>query len=68
MSAQQWTLRVNLNGEWEECRFQTQMEALEALHSLTRDYSGGIQRAILFRTSPLRPTPNVSSPANKYIN
>lgn len=67
MHGQEWALRINLNGEWEECRFPTQVEALDAFQALTVDYASGIKRAILFRIG-LDRTTKTSYPANVYIN
>jgi hypothetical protein len=44
----EWILKVELNGEWEECKFPTQNEALSTFAALTEDYENGLQRAILF--------------------
>jgi hypothetical protein len=41
----QWVLKVELNGEWEECRFPSRNEALSAFLALTTDYC--LKRAIL---------------------
>jgi hypothetical protein len=47
-----WILRVELNGEWEECKFPTRNEALSTFVALTEDYDKGLQRAILFAPRP----------------
>lgn len=44
----EWLLKVELNGEWEECRFLSRKEALSAFAALAGDYSSRLQRAILF--------------------
>jgi hypothetical protein len=41
----QWILKIELNGEWEECCFPTRNEALLAFLALAADYR--LQRAIL---------------------
>jgi hypothetical protein len=43
-----WLLQVELNGEWEECRFTTRNEALSTFIALAEDYPSRLQRAILF--------------------
>jgi hypothetical protein len=43
----QWVLKIELNGEWEECQFLSRNEALSAFVALARDYKKGIKRAIL---------------------
>lgn len=44
----QWVLKIELNGEWEECRFTTRKDALSAFKALTADYKRALRRAILF--------------------
>jgi hypothetical protein len=41
----QWVLKIELNGEWEECCFRTRHEALSAFLALAADYR--LKRAIL---------------------
>lgn len=43
----EWVLKIELNGEWEECRFPTRSEALSAFLALAADYC--LKRAILLR-------------------
>jgi hypothetical protein len=43
-----WILRIELDGEWEECRFSSKREALEAFYALTSDYRSALERAMLF--------------------
>jgi hypothetical protein len=43
-----WILKVELNGEWEECHFPTQRAALRAFVALAQDYKKALKRAILF--------------------
>lgn len=42
-----WVLKVQLDGEWEECRFSTRNDALSAFVALANDYKRALQRAIL---------------------
>ena len=42
-----WVLKIELDGEWEECRFATRKEALSAFISLMVDYALLIKRAVL---------------------
>ena len=42
-----WVLRVELDGEWEQCAFPTRNEALKVFASLTTDYSRLLSRASL---------------------
>jgi hypothetical protein len=44
----QWILKIELNGEWEECRFPTRKDALSAFKALAADYKKALKRAILF--------------------
>ena len=44
----QWILKIELNGEWEECRFPTCKDALSAFKALAADYKKALKRAILF--------------------
>lgn len=43
----EWLLKIELDGEWEECTFVTRKEALSAFAALAADYSRNLQRAIL---------------------
>ncbi|MBV9760075.1 MAG: hypothetical protein JO340_05895 [Acidobacteriaceae bacterium] len=43
-----WRLKIEINGEWEECDFPTQNDALSAFVALAEDYKGGLKRAVLF--------------------
>jgi len=43
-----WLLKVELNGEWEECAFKTRAEAMSAFAALVRDYTALIKRAVLY--------------------
>lgn len=40
-----WVLKIELDGEWEECSFKTRTEALAAFTALTADYE--VERAVL---------------------
>lgn len=42
-----WLLKIQLNGEWEQCRFTTRKEALAALVALAADYNVNLRRAVL---------------------
>lgn len=42
-----WVLKIELDGEWEECRFKTRREALAAFVALAADYDVNLQRAVL---------------------
>jgi hypothetical protein len=42
-----WILRVELDGEWEECSFATSKEALTAFAALAQDYQSTLSRAVL---------------------
>lgn len=44
----QWVLKIELNGEWEECRFPTRKDALSAFNALAADYKRALKRAVLF--------------------
>jgi hypothetical protein len=44
----EWILKIELNGEWEECKFPTRNEALSTFVALAQDYAKSLQRAILF--------------------
>ncbi len=47
-----WLLKIELNGEWEECSFKTRSEALTAFRALANDYPAILRRAILFSPLP----------------
>ena len=63
MVSDEWILRVKLKGEWEECRYPSAREALNAISALARDYSEEIPQAVvqLLRS---RPAPK----RREYIN
>lgn len=42
-----WILKIELNGEWEECAFATHKEALSAFTALVEDYERDLSRAVL---------------------
>ena len=48
-----WILKVELNGEWEECSFPSRLEALATFSALTVDYHSGLGRALLFASHRL---------------
>jgi len=43
-----WLLKIELNGEWEECSFKTRSEAIATFVALIKDYAAVVRRAILF--------------------
>jgi hypothetical protein len=60
-----WILKVELNGEWEECSFPSRLEALATFFALTVDYHSGLARALLFASH----RPERSEPAPRlFIN
>lgn len=42
-----WLLRIELNGEWEECGFSSRKEALATFAAVTQDYRANVKRAVL---------------------
>ena len=44
----EWLLKIELKGEWEECSFLTRKEALSTFVALAADYNGDLRRAVLF--------------------
>lgn len=44
----EWVLKIELNGEWEECSFFSRNDALCTFVALAEDYERNLQRAILF--------------------
>ncbi|MGA8025559.1 MAG: hypothetical protein WB992_00310 [Bryobacteraceae bacterium] len=42
-----WTLKVEVDEEWEECTFTTRNEAVAAFVALSGDYKLNLKRAIL---------------------
>jgi hypothetical protein len=71
-SVNRWVLKIELNGEWEECSFPSQKEALAAFVALVSDYSQKLQRAVLLRpdASPNALALAKQAPlgASKYVN
>lgn len=49
-----WVLKVELDGEWEECQFPSQKEAVMTFRSLAADYKLKLKRAILFAPDRIR--------------
>jgi hypothetical protein len=54
ISVNEWILKVEVNGEWEECSFPSRTAALSAFTALSADYCINLQRAILIapRSNP----------------
>jgi len=48
-----WVLKVEVNGEWEECTFPTRQEALSAFIALASDYELNLRRAVLVSSLPV---------------
>lgn len=63
-----WLLKIEINGEWEECGFRTRKEALAAFLALLTDYKVRLKRAVLFsppaHVSPENLQPAQESPVN----
>jgi hypothetical protein len=66
----QWVLKIELNGEWEECHFPTRQDALSAFLALNADYR--LERAILFHSGGAGfghiPVPRHTIPALHAVN
>lgn len=45
-----WVLKIELDGEWEQCNFTTRQEALAAFMALAADYDVNLRRAVLLPT------------------
>jgi hypothetical protein len=46
-----WVLRIEVNGEWEQCSFPTQKAALLAFAALAKDYRVALKKALLIDIS-----------------
>ena len=46
-TANKWMLKIQLDGEWEECNFSTCKEALISFAALSQDYRLKLKRAVL---------------------
>ena len=64
MNFRKWVLKVELNGEWEECYYSTCTEAMAAFLALASDYAPVLQNATLFLEEPSRFKDSVS----QYVN
>ncbi len=42
-----WVLKIELDGEWEQCGYATRQEALAAFVALAADYDVNLRRAVL---------------------
>jgi len=50
IAVRSWVLKVELDGEWEQCVFATRKEALATFVAVAADYQTNLCRAILFAT------------------
>jgi hypothetical protein len=53
--AAEWILGIEIDGEWEHCRFSERHQALTTFAALASDYPGEIQKAVLLRAALLEP-------------
>jgi len=72
---QRFVLRVQLNGEWEECSYSSPDEALAAFAGLAKDYKKAVQRAVLLpltlKRSPLKwqsPTTAILELKSRFVS
>ncbi|MGH9583072.1 MAG: hypothetical protein ACRD4O_09075 [Bryobacteraceae bacterium] len=64
-----WILRIELDGEWEECSFATPKEALCAFAALVKDYERNLSRAVLCSESAAaRSRLGWMEPKRHYVN
>lgn len=64
-----WILKVELDGEWEECSFATPKEALSAFAALVEDYQQNVSRAVLCsRSTASRQRKSWSDSGVRYVN
>lgn len=64
-----WILKVELDGEWEECSFPTPKEALSAFAALVEDYQHNVSRAVLCSQSTIaRQRNDWTKAALRYVN
>ena len=67
-----WLLRIQLNGEWEECLFATRKDALASLVALLEDYSAKMRCAVLLRkySGSFAPNlkPELACQQREYVN
>lgn len=47
----EWILGVEIDGEWEHCRFSESQQALQTFAALASDYPGELHRAVLLRSA-----------------
>jgi hypothetical protein len=64
-----WILKIELDGEWEECAFATPKEALSAFAALAKDYERNLKRAVLC-SGPLAASQSLGlfDPDTRYVN
>ena len=62
-----WLLKVELAGQWEECSYPTQAEALAAFAAVAADYRLVLSRVVLVSdtSTPFAPA---AKPTPTYIN
>jgi hypothetical protein len=64
-----WVLKIEVDGEWEECAFPSRNEALTAFTALAADYEMHLKRAVLFpEPSDAWSTGEMGDDSSKFIN
>jgi len=66
-----WVLKIEIDGEWEQCVFTTREQALAAFVALAADYKFALRRAVLFPSNLLGEFLLLCSPlrsARSYVN
>ena len=64
---QQFVLKVELNGEWEECSYSSSDEALAAFAGLAGDYKRSVQRAVLLPVTVIRSAVEVTKADRRHM-
>lgn len=66
-----WLLKVEVEGQWEECAYLSQAEAVAAFAAVVADYGLALSRAELVCGESVPPLPGLRTPERArpvYIN
>lgn len=61
----EWVLGVQIDGEWEHCRFSDRNQALKTFAAISLDYPREIQGAVLMKATV---PPRLSQPVSLLIH
>lgn len=69
LAVNKWLLKIELDGEWEECAFSSRKEAIASFVSLARDYPLKFHQAVLIHAdSECRISKDNNRSAKEWVN